>query len=336
MKTSTKPTLRPERRLIYLAALLGVTVAAIVMPNIRAGDLDAPAAEPVAAVDPAPAADTEPLIKASQLVQHTRPNALALRSGVALVMDAREGVVLYERAADTRRPIASLTKIMTALATLEAGLPLDEPIEVTRADRDRLRGTGSRIPFGAVVTRLELLHAALAASDNRAAAALARSYPGGTPAFIAAMNAKARSLGMAHTRFTDASGLSDGNVSTARDLVKLATAANAYPLIHELTTSTQFSVTDRHAGRDIEFLNTNRLVRGDRWDIELSKTGYTAAAGNCLIMQTTIGERPVLIVLLNSWGKLSRYGDSQRIHDWLLRGERRALESLDTVAGVQG
>lgn len=324
--------MQPEKRLMFMAALIGVTVAAMVMPEIRAGDV----------ADPAPAAtapavdEAAPLIKADQLVQYARPNQLALRSGVALVVDAREGVVLYERAADSRRPIASLTKVMTALVILGAKLPLDEPIEITRADRDTLRGTRSRIPYGAVLTRLELLQAALAASDNRAAAALSRTYPGGEQAFVAAMNAKARSLDMDRTRYADASGLSNDNVSTARDLVKLVTAANDYPLIRELTTRTQFSVTDQHASRDIDFNNTNRLVRGDRWDIELSKTGYTAAAGNCLIMQATIGERPVVIVLLNSWGKLSKYGDSQRVYDWLLRGERRALKSLDTVASVQG
>jgi D-alanyl-D-alanine endopeptidase (penicillin-binding protein 7) len=231
--------------------------------------------------------------------------------------------MLYGRNIERQRPIASLTKLMTALVILESGLSLDEPVKLTREDRDRLRGTKSRLGFNAVFTRHDLLYAALGASDNRAAAALARTYPGGEEAMFHAMNAKAQQLGMTQTRFVDSSGLNNGNVSTANDLVRLVNETHKHELIQTMTTTPSFRVTDRNTGRQIAFRNTNRLVHRHSWDIALSKTGYTAAAGNCLIMQTTIAERPLTIVLLNSWGKLSRYGDARRIQQWLEKAERR-------------
>ena len=246
-------------------------------------------------------------IKAAQILEHGKPERLALRSQVALVLDVREGVVLYERAANTPRPIASLTKLMTALVILESGAALDEALVITHEDRDRLKGSHSRIGFGGVFTRGDLLRAALGASDNRAASALARHYPGGRAQFIAAMNAKAQALDMTGTRFADASGLAAGNVSTARDLLKLLEAARSQPLIHRFTTSGEFQVTDLARGRVIEFVNTNRLVRQERWEIALSKTGYTADAGNCLVMRVTVAGRPLSIVLLNSWGRHTKY-----------------------------
>jgi D-alanyl-D-alanine endopeptidase (penicillin-binding protein 7) len=262
-------------------------------------------------------------VKASEIVQYGNPNRLSMRSDVALVMDDREGVLLYGRHIDEQRPIASLTKLMTALIIIESKLPLDEPIEITRDDRDRLRGSHSRLPFGATFTRYDLLRAALGASDNRAAAALGRTYPGGTPAFVAAMNAKAHALGMAHTRYADSSGLDSNNVSTARDLVQLVAAVRQYPLFRTLTTTGTFRITDLAKNRDVAFHNTNRLVRQSRWDIGLSKTGYTTDAGPCLLMQATIGDRPVTIVLLDSWGRMSRYGDAERIRNWITNAERR-------------
>jgi len=275
----------------------------------------------VAADAPAPI----PYIKATELLQHANPGRLALLSQVALVMDERDGVMLYGRAIDTPRPIASLTKLMTALVLLESELPLEAPIAITTDDRDRLKGTQSRLHIGAILTRDDLLRAALSASDNRAAAALARTAPGGTEAFVASMNAKALALGMTNTRFADASGLNPRNVSTARDLLKLLEAARAQPRMHTYTTSGELWVTDLATGRAIEFLNTNRLVRHsqDGWGIALSKTGYTADAGNCLVMRVTVAGRPLSIVLLNSWGKASKYGDAQRIRDWLINTERR-------------
>jgi D-alanyl-D-alanine endopeptidase (penicillin-binding protein 7) len=287
-------------------------------------------AEERAAIE-AEAADTEPdYIPASQIIEYGHPNRLALRSQVALIIDEREEVPLYERQIDTPRPIASLTKLMTALVIVEAGLPLDEPITITRDDRDRLKGTRSRLGFGAMFTRLDLLRAALGASDNRAAAALARSYPGGTDAFVETMNARAAALGMTNTRFADASGLNRHNVSTARDLARLVAAARREPLIEAATTAADFEIFDIQSERTVGFVNTNRLVRHSDWEIHLSKTGYTADAGNCLIMQVTVGERPLTVVLLNSWGKLSKYADARRIRDWLLKAER----NIPAVAAI--
>lgn len=277
---------------------------------------------PVSATD-APKESVAPYVQAAQILAYGKPERLRLRSQVALIMDEREGVILYERAPATPRPIASLTKLMTALIVLESNPAMDEGLAITQDDRDRLKGSHSRIPFGTVLTRAELLRAALGASDNRAASALARNYPGGSAAFVAAMNAKAQALDMTGTRFADASGLAPGNVSTARDLLKLLDAARREPLIHSFTTSSAFHVTDLVTGRSIEFVNTNRLVRQEQWEIELSKTGYTADAGNCLVMQVTVAGRPLSIVLLNSWGRSSKYADAKRIRDWLIDTERR-------------
>jgi len=259
-----------------------------------------------------------------------KPRPPRLRSSAALVMDEREGVVLYGRNTEEQHPIASVTKLMTAMVTLDRHLPMDEIITITPQDRDRLRGSASRLPIGAKLTRHDMLLAALAASDNRAAKALARTYPGGLKAMLIIMNEKARILGMANTHFADPAGLNNDSVSTPRDLVTLVTTAERYPLIKEFTTTGHFTVADhRRRHRPIEFVNTNRLVRSSAWDINLSKTGYTDDAGNCLVMEMVIGNRPVIVVLLNSWGKLSKYGDSRRIRDWLLRNERRAMRLAD-------
>ena len=276
------------------------------------------ASSDVATVAPEPI----PYVKATELLRHANPERLALLSQVALVMDERDGIMLYGRAIDTPRPIASLTKLMTALVVLESDLPLEAPIAITTDDRDRLKGSHSRLHIGAILTRDDLLRAALSASDNRAAAALGRTAAGGTEAFVASMNAKALALGMTNTRFADASGLNPRNVSTARDLLKLLEAARAQPRLHAFTTSGELWVTDLATSRAIGFFNTNRLVRQENWEIGLSKTGYTADAGNCLVMRVTVAGRPLSIVLLNSWGKASKYGDAQRIRDWLINTER--------------
>lgn len=266
---------------------------------------------------------------------HLKPKAPFVRSAAALVLDQREGVVLFARGGDDPHPIASVTKLMTAMVTLDAHLPMDQVITIESNDRDRLRGSGSRIPVGAKFTRHDLLRAALAASDNRAAAALGRTYPGGRTAMVRAMNAKAGTLGMAHSRFTDPAGLGNGNVSTARDVAAMVQAAGRYPQIRRITTTGRFFARDlRRHGRRIEFLNTDRLVRGGAFDIRLSKTGYTDDAGNCLAMQAVIGRRPVVIVLLDSWGKLSKYGDARRIRNWLLKNEHRALRLRMAAAGA--
>ncbi len=272
------------------------------------------------------------VIPADQLLRHAKPKELFLRSSVALVLDLKDNVILYGRKINQKRPIASLTKLMTAIVSLDANLPLDEEIQIIRADRDRLRGSKSRLSFGTKLTRYDTLYIALAASENRAAYALARTYPGGKKAFITAMNAKAKQLGMSNTYFKGPTGLHSKNVSTASDLVKLVNAAKEYELIHTMTTRAKGKVTDLRSGWEIEFYNTNRLLRKHNWHIGLSKTGYIADAGNCLVMQTEISNRPVIIVLLNSWGKLSKYGDSNRIKKWLIKTEKKIKKAQGSKA----
>jgi serine-type D-Ala-D-Ala endopeptidase (penicillin-binding protein 7) len=271
----------------------------------------------------APESVALPRVPAAQVLQFAAPGRLGLQSESVLVVDDTEGVVLYDQNSDRARPIASLTKLMTAMVVLDARQPLDPLLMILSDDRDRLRGSHSNLDIGTVWSRADLLAIALLASDNRAASALGRNYPGGTTAFVQAMNAKAAALGMTRSRFADASGLNNDNVSTARDLAILARAAGEYPLIRDITTRTARHIVERRSGREWQFLNTNRLVRNSDWQVGLSKTGYTADAGNCLLMRVTVGDRPVVIVLLNSWGALTKYGDSARIRDWLLRAEQR-------------
>jgi len=245
-----------------------------------------------------------------------RVSAPNLKSTSALVLDQSGQRVLYAKNVDWVVPIASLTKLMTALVVLDSGLPLDEPITISKDDRDGLKGTRSRLAVGMAVTRDDLLRLALMASENRAAAALARAYPGGTSAFVAAMNRKAAELGMWSSRFVDGTGLSNGNVSSARDLSRLVGAAHRHPLIREYTTETQYTVRLAN-GRKMQFSNSNRLVRNSGWDIGLSKTGYISEAGRCLVMQAQIAATPVIIVLLDSWGHLTRVADANRIKKWM-------------------
>jgi len=260
---------------------------------------------------------------ASVLKQTLNPKRLFLHSSTALVLDESEGVVLYEKESSKKMPIASLTKLMTAMVILDAKLNLKEKIRIKRVDRDRLRGSKSRLSYGTILTRHDLLKISLAASENRAAKALARTYPGGSRAFIKAMNNKAKLLSMTRSHFKDSTGLHSKNVSTAKDLVKLVAAASKYPLIKKFTTIGKSYVTDLRSGWKVEFFNTNRLVRRKNWEISLSKTGYIADAGHCLVMETKISNRPTIIVLLNSWGKLSKFGDSNRIKRWIQNGEKR-------------
>jgi len=267
------------------------------------------------------------LISAATILDYAKPNQLYLRSSHVLIVDQREGVHLYGKNIDEPRPIASVTKLMTAMVILDANLPMDEEITITKADRDRLRGSKSRLQRGMRFTREDLLLIALAASENRASKALARTYPGGKENFVNMMNVKAKTLGMTHSRFKDSSGLDSRNVATARDLVLMTEAALKYEKIQKFTTQDEGEIRDLRRKRTIPFINTNRLVRRDKWEIGLSKTGYIADAGHCLVMQAEIGERPVIMVLLNSWGKLSKFGDSNRVKKWLLRAERRAKKN---------
>jgi len=246
-----------------------------------------------------------------------RNSGLDLRSSSAMVVDQKTGRTLFGKNADARMPIASITKLMTAMVVLDAQLPLDEKIAISSEDRDSLKGTHSRIKVGTTLSRQLALRLALMSSENRAAAALARAYPGGFPAFVAAMNRKAESLGMSHTHFVDSTGLNSDNISTAQDLVKMVNAAHAYPLIRDMTTTGFYDVAMRGGSRRIQFKNTNMLVRNKTWEIGLSKTGFINEAGHCLVMQVNIANRPMVIVLLDSWGKLSRIGDAQRIKKWI-------------------
>ncbi|MDE2311171.1 MAG: D-alanyl-D-alanine endopeptidase [Betaproteobacteria bacterium] len=252
-----------------------------------------------------------------------------LRSSIALIYDEQGQNPLYTKNPDTVAPIASITKLMTAMVVLDAQLPLEQEISISTQDMDILKGTRSRIRPGMKLTRGELLRLALMSSENRAAAALARTYPGGTNAALVAMNDKASELGMKDSRFLDPTGLNRGNVSTAQDLVKMVQAARSYELIHEFTT-TSSHVFNLKGHRPMRYSNTNPLVRSASWDIGVSKTGYISEAGRCLVMQAKINQRPVVIVLLDSWGARTRVGDANRIKKWMesayarLRGTRRS------------
>lgn len=251
-----------------------------------------------------------------------------VRSNAAYVLDTSTGSVVFERKAEQVAPIASITKLMTALVALEGKQPLDEIIEIKGADRWTGKGSFSRLTVGTRLSREDLLHLALMASENRAARAVGRSYPGGEAAFVKAMNAKAKALGMTQTHFDDPSGLSTENVSSARDLAKLVMAASRNPTIREFSTSPSHTVK---VGRSmLEFRNTNSLVRNPAWDITVQKTGFINEAGECLVMQTMIGERPVVMVLLNSFGKYTRVADAKRIRQWMeSQHARSSLASLD-------
>ena len=248
---------------------------------------------------------------------------LDLRSAAALVMDQSTGELLYAKNPDLATPIASITKLMTAMVTLDAGLRLDEEIDITSEDVDRLKFTSSRLPLGTTLTREELLHLALIASENRAAAALSRSYPGGREAFVQAMNRKAQQLSMHNTHYVDGTGLSSSNRSTAADLAKLVDLAyRNYPLIRNITTTGNYDVDvpGRKRMRHVAYMNTNALTRNKDWDIGVSKTGYINEAGHCLVMQAQISGQKVVIVLLDSFGKMSRIGDAARIKRWIENG----------------
>jgi len=240
-----------------------------------------------------------------------------LRSSSALVLDADTGEVVIDKNADAVTPIASITKLMTAMVILDRGLDLNQRIVISREDSDSLKGTRSRLRPGNILTRGELLLIALMASENRAAAALGRTYPGGLEPFVAAMNAKAAALDMRDSRFVDPTGLSPNNVSSARDLVKLVRAAHEYSVIRDYTTKDRAMVRASDRGRPLSYHNTNGLVRAHRWDVELSKTGYISEAGRCLVMRVKLASKDLIVVLLDSWGRQSRIGDANRIKKWV-------------------
>ncbi|AFT86453.1 D-alanyl-D-alanine endopeptidase [Paraburkholderia phenoliruptrix] len=249
---------------------------------------------------------------------HETPDALMLRSSVAYVVDQNTGEPLFDKNSRAVVPIASITKLMTAMVVLDSKEPMTDQLEVTDEDRDYEKNTGSRLSVGSVLSREDMLHIALMASENRAAAALSRYYPGGRPAFLAAMNAKARQLGMTDTHFENPTGLTSQNVSSARDLVKMVNAAYQYPLIRKFSTDHSYEV---YTGkRTLAYNSTNALVRNPTWDIGLQKTGFINEAGECLVMQANIHGRPMVMVLLDSSGKYSRFADATRLRTWLDNG----------------
>lgn len=263
--------------------------------------------------------------KAVAVDRYDGTTPLKLASAKAIVINQLTGETLYAKNTNVPTPIASVTKLMTAMVMLDAHLPLDELLTITDQDVDYLKGTTSRLSVGTMLTRGELLQLALMASENRAASALGRYYPGGKSAFIQAMNNKAQLLGMYSTRFVDSTGLDSNNISTAEDLVKMVNAAYHYPEIRQVSTLPSQEVTLYGRQNPLNFVNTNALVRGGNWVIGLSKTGFINEAGRCLVMQAEISGQPTIIVLLDSAGKMTRIGDANRIRKWVERNDANSL-----------
>jgi len=250
-----------------------------------------------------------------QMGLHSESDPLELRSSVALVVDQETSEVLFSKNPEAVLPIASITKLMTGLVVLDAQQPMDEPITITQDDVATEKGSRSRLAVGTTLTRGDLMHLALMASENRAAHALGRSYPGGLASVIEAMNRKAATLGMKDTRYAEPTGLSSRNQSSANDLARLVIAAHEHPVLRELSTSQAMEVPVGR--RMVQFRNTNGLVRDPQWEIGLQKTGYISEAGRCLVMQAKLAGRKLVMVLLDSAGKFSRIGDAERIRRWL-------------------
>jgi D-alanyl-D-alanine endopeptidase (penicillin-binding protein 7) len=243
-----------------------------------------------------------------------------LASGSALLVDLRTDEVLYSSNPELVVPIASVTKLMTAMVVLDAGQPLDEVLPVVIRDTAELTGVYSRVRIGSEISRREMLLLTLMSSENRAAASLAHHYPGGHAAFVGAMNAKASALGMHSSEFVEPTGLSERNVSNARDLVLLLKASQQYPLISEFSTTSERTVTFAKPRYSLGFRNTNNLVRKPDWDIQVTKTGFTNAAGHCLVMRTQMADRPVAFVVLDAFGKYTHTADANRLKRWIETG----------------
>ncbi|EGR1041585.1 D-alanyl-D-alanine endopeptidase [Vibrio cholerae] len=250
-----------------------------------------------------------------------------LSANSALVIDLKTNEIIYSNNPDAVKPIASVTKLMTAIVTLDAKLPMDAKLPITIKDAKEMKGVHSRVKIGSEISRKDMLLLTLMSSENRAAASLAHHYPGGYKAFIKAMNAKAKALGMKNTRFVEPTGLSAKNVSTARDLVVLLKASKKYPLLGKLSATDKKTVTFSKPRYTLDFRNTNRLVHNDNWKIDLTKTGFTNAAGHCLVMRTQMGRRQVAFVVLDTKGKLSPVGDANRLRTWIETGKVTPLSS---------
>jgi len=254
----------------------------------------------------------------SQMAPIAQPQ---IASGSALIVDLTNGKVLFSSHPDRMRPIASITKLMTAMVVLDAHQPMNEMVKVDISQTPEMRGVFSRVKLNSEISRRSMLMLALMSSENRAAASLAHAYPGGYDAFIRAMNAKARALGMMHTHYVEPTGLSIKNVSSVQDLVKLLKATREYPLLGELSTTKEETAVFAHPSYALPFRNTNHLVYKNGWHIQLTKTGYTDQAGHCLVMRTMIKNRPVALVVLDAFGKYTHFADANRLRDWLETGK---------------
>lgn len=262
---------------------------------------------------------------------------LKLKSSKAIVINQLTGETIFEKNKSTITPIASVTKLMTAMVALDAHLPMSDELTITQEDVDSLKGSSSRLTVGTKLTRGELLQLALMSSENRAASALSRHYPGGKQAFINAMNTKAAMLGMRHTRFVEPTGLNSNNVATAYDLVRMVNAAHQYDEIRNITTTASQAVVVNGKSRPLNYVNTNALVRSStKWDIGLSKTGYIREAGRCLVMQAEIAGESMIIVLLDSNGKNTRLGDANRIRKWFERSQAQRPARVAQVHDING
>lgn len=264
-----------------------------------------------------PAVVAPPVLSAGEMAGlNLTHDPLELKSNVALVLDQSTGQVLFDKNSQVALPIASLTKLMTSMVVVEAKQDMNEVLTVTDDDIDREKHSTSRLRIGSQLSRTDMLHIALMSSENRAASALGRNYPGGLPAFVEAMNAKAKSLGMTGAHYVDSTGLSPLNVASARDLAKLVVAAYQQPLIRQYSTDQKYQVEP--GGRPLEYHSSNHLVENPGWQIGLQKTGYITEAGRCMVMQTIVEGRPVVMVFLDSRGKYSRQGDADRMKKWLV------------------
>jgi len=271
------------------------------------------------------------LCTTSQLLSKEKINDPKVRSLRAMIVNQQSGEIIYKKNSEQKASIASLTKLMTAMVVLDSGLDLSEELRISKKDIDKLKWTKSRLHIGATLSRLELLKVALISSDNRAAYALSRTYPSGRKAFIEAMNVKAIQLGMENSQFRDPTGLDKRNISTAEDLVKMVQAAYEYKLIRQITTTPSEKVTIGRRNTPLGFMNTNRLVRRGVWDIGLSKTGFIREAGRCLVMQTMINNKPIIMVFLKSHGKYTRLGDANRVKKWIEKNnyKKNQITQLD-------
>jgi D-alanyl-D-alanine endopeptidase (penicillin-binding protein 7) len=253
---------------------------------------------------------------------HKAPSAIPLGSSAVLVTNAASREVLLAKNADEVLPMASITKLMTGMVVLEGKLPMDQPITISEDDIDRARMSRSRLRAGTVLSRAEALQLALMSSENRAAHALGRTYPGGMPAFVAAMNRKAKQLGMNHTTYVDPTGLSESNRSTARDLATLVMAASEYPLLREYSTAREHRT--QVAGRALLYRNSNPLIRDESWDITLQKTGYIIEAGNSVVLRTKLQDKDLVVVILDAGDNRTRTADARRIRNWVAPGFEEA------------